>query len=140
MNKITNQEKLMYDVMGAIASGNVPVVYKGALIVKLILRENQFDDFTRETRDIDASWVGESPPPMGRLTDMLNRAIVSLNLKAVAAREYGESMSACYDIIEASSGELCMTIDIDMRAAVYSRMYQYGNVTFRGVTPDNVVT
>jgi hypothetical protein len=45
MDKLTDSEKLMYDVMGAIANGNVPVVYKGAMITKLILQENHFDDF-----------------------------------------------------------------------------------------------
>ena len=79
----------MYDVMGAIAKNNVPVVYKGALIIKLILQENQYYDFVRETQDIDASWVGKSTPPMEQLTAMLNGALVGLGLNAVAAREYG---------------------------------------------------
>jgi len=139
MIKLTEQEKRMYEVMGAIADNNVPVVYKGALVTKLILHENQFATFARETRDIDASWVGSTPPPMVELTDMLNCALAGLNLKSVAVREHGEKMSACYDIIDLSSDELCMTIDIDMRAATDSRTYQYGNVTFRGVTPDSVI-
>ena len=56
MNRLTDSEKLMYDVMGAIANSNVPVIYKGAMVTKLILREHDFDDFVRETQDIDASW------------------------------------------------------------------------------------
>jgi hypothetical protein len=48
-------------------------------------------------------------------------------------------MSACYDILDVVSGELCMTIDIDMRATIDSRTYQYGNTTFRGATPDSVI-
>ena len=129
----------MYDVMGAIANSRVPVVYKGALITKLILQENQFDAFVRETQDIDASWVGSAPPPMEQLTAMLNNALNGLGLQAVAVRAHGEKMSACYDITEAKTGELAMTIDIDMRSAVDSRTYQFGNVTFQGVTPDNVI-
>jgi hypothetical protein len=129
----------MYAVMGVIADGNVPVIYKGALITKLILQENQFDAFVRETRDIDASWAGATPPPMELLTEMLNRALTGLNLKAVAVREHGEKMSASYDIFDMSNNELSMTIDIDMRSAVESRTYIYGNVTFQGVTPDNVI-
>lgn len=139
MIKLTDQEKRMYDVMGAIANSDVPVIFKGALITKLILQENQFDDFVRETRDIDASWAGAEPPPMEKLTVMLNSALDSLGLNAVAVREHGEKMSASYDILEAESGELAMTIDIDMRTVGDSRTYQYGNVTFQGVTPDNVV-
>jgi len=114
MIKLTDQEKRMYDVIGAITDNNVPVVYKGALVTKLILHENQFGDFVRETQDIDASWIGSAPPPMEQLTDMLNRAIANMNLTAVAVREHGEKMSASYDIIDLSNNELCMTIDIDM--------------------------
>ena len=140
MTKLSAQEKRMYEVMGAIANSDVPVIYKGALITKLILQENQFDDFVRETRDIDASWAGANPPPMELLTDMLNRALAGLNLKAVAVREHGEKMSASYDIFDMSDDELSMTIDIDMRSAVDSRTYQFGNVTFQGVTPDNALS
>jgi hypothetical protein len=64
MSRLTNSEKLMYDVMGAIANSNVPVIYKGAMVTKLILREHGFADFTRETQDIDASWAGDKPPSM----------------------------------------------------------------------------
>jgi hypothetical protein len=116
MIKLTAQEKRMYDVMGAIANSNVPVVYKGALITKLILQENQFEEFARETQDIDASWAGANPPPMEQLTAMLNSALNGLGLNAVAVREHGEKTSACYDIIETVSGELAMAVDIDVRS------------------------
>ena len=140
MIRLTEREKRMYEVMGAITNGDVPVIYKGALVTKLILQENQFDDFVRETRDIDASWAGADPPPMKLLTEMLNRALTGLNLKAVAVREYGEKMSASFYISDISNSKLSMTIDIDMRAAVDSRTYQFGNITFQGVTPDNVLS
>ena len=129
----------MYGVMGAIASSGLPVVYKGALVTKLILQENAFDDFVRETQDIDASWAGENHPPMELLTEMLNRALNGRGLNAVVVREHGERMSACYDIIDTVNNELAMTIDIDMRTAIDSRTYQFGNVMFQGVTPDNVI-
>jgi len=48
-DRLTDSEKLMYDVMGAIADGNVPVIYKGAMITKLILHEHDFDDEKRVT-------------------------------------------------------------------------------------------
>ena len=54
----------MYDIMAAIADGNVPFIYKGAMITKLILQENDFDDFACVTQDIDASWSGERLPSM----------------------------------------------------------------------------
>jgi hypothetical protein len=138
MNKLTDSEKLMYDVMGAIASGDVPVIYKGAMITKLILQENGFDDFARETTDIDASWVGASSPPMEQLTAMLNDVLSALGLKAIVKREYSEKMSAGFNIVD-SAGVEKLSIDIDMRSTINSRTYQYGNTTFRGATPDNVI-
>ena len=139
MNKLTVQEKRMYDVMCAIKEHNVPVVYKGALITKLILQENQFSEFIRETQDIDASWVGASPPSMDNLTAMLNNSINILGLIAVVVREHGEKTSASYDVFGAAHGELVMTIDIDMRKTVESQTYHFGNVSFQGVTPNNVI-
>jgi hypothetical protein len=138
MNKLTDSEKLMYDVMTAIANSDVPVIYKGAMITKLILQENHFNDFARETQDIDASWADENPPPMERLTTMLNSALFPLGLNAVVKREYGEKMSAGFKVVD-TVGDTKLSIDIDMRAAVDIRTYQYGSVTFQGVTPNNVV-
>jgi hypothetical protein len=139
MNKLTDSEKLMYDVMGAIANDNVPVIYKGAMVTKLILRENHFDAFTRETQDIDASWAGVNSPTMERLTAMLNHALSSLGLTAVVKREYGEKISAGFKIVD-TIGDIKLSIDIDMRAAADSRTYQYESITFQGVTPDNVIS
>jgi len=134
----TDSEKLMYDVMGAIANGSVPIIYKGAMITKLILKENNFDAFARETQDIDASWAGANLPLMEQLTDMLNCSLSGLGLSAVVKREYGEKMSAGFKIVDAKE-DVKLSIDIDMRAAMDSRTYQYGNVTFQGVTPDSVI-
>jgi hypothetical protein len=138
MNKLSDSEKLMYTVIGALANSDVPVIYKGALITKLILQENRFEDFTRETQDIDASWAGVNPPTMEQLATMLNRAISPLGLHAMAKREYGDLISAGFKIAD-STGEIKLLIDIDMRPAVDSRAYQYGNAAFRGVTPDSVI-
>ena len=138
MGRITDSEKLMFDVMGAIANGNVPVVYKGAMITKLILQEHHFDDFVRETQDVDASWAGVKPSTMEQLTEMLNRALSGIGLTAVVKREYDEKTSAGFKIVD-SDNEAKLSIDIDMRASIDSRTYQYGNTTFRGVTPDSVI-
>jgi hypothetical protein len=79
MDRLTGSEKMMYDVMGAIAYGRVPVIFRGAMITKLILQENDFDDFTRETQDIDASWAGTAHPPMEQLTDIYRNSLPRLS-------------------------------------------------------------
>jgi hypothetical protein len=116
MNRLTDSEKLMYSVMGAIADGSVPLVYKGAMVTKLILREHNVDDFSRETQDVDASWAGAAPPPMEQLTAMLNRALSRLGLIALVKREYGEKMSAGFKIID-SIGDVTLSVDTHLETA-----------------------
>jgi hypothetical protein len=139
MLKLTDSEKLMYDVMTVLERRGIPVVYKGAMVTKLILQENHFDDFARETQDIDASWAGASNPPMEQLTDMLNRAVAKLELTAVVKREYSEQKSAGLSIIDADGNEK-LSIDIDMRRTIDSRIYRHGDVAFMGATPGNVIS
>ncbi|MDR2300945.1 MAG: nucleotidyl transferase AbiEii/AbiGii toxin family protein [Deltaproteobacteria bacterium] len=129
----------MYEVMGAIVSVGVPIVYKGAMITKLILQENHFDDFTRETRDIDLNWVDAKPPSMERLKETLNRALAGFGLTAVIKREYGENQAGGFRIFDAN-GHKKLMIDVNMGPVVDSRIYQFGNVTFRGVTPNSVIS
>ena len=45
----------MYQVMGGISRLDVPIVFKGHLITKLILAEERYTDLARPTIDIDAS-------------------------------------------------------------------------------------
>ena len=52
---MTEHEKLMLGIMGRISNANAPIVFKGALITKLILSEHGFDIVTRTTNDMDAS-------------------------------------------------------------------------------------
>lgn len=77
-------------------------------------------------------------PPMEQLTAILNTALSGLGLTVTVKREYGDKISAGYKIID-STGDIKLSIDIDMRTAVDSRTYQFGNVMFQGVTPDNVI-
>jgi len=44
---MTGHEQLMYQVIGAISVSNALIVFKGALIIKLILEEHGFDMLER---------------------------------------------------------------------------------------------
>jgi hypothetical protein len=69
---MTEHEKLMYQVLGKISESNAPIVFKGALITKLILAENGYSTSERMTRDIDANWV-DAPPSMHVLVEAVNK-------------------------------------------------------------------
>jgi hypothetical protein len=129
----------MYEVMGAIVSVGAPIVYKGAMITKLIFQENHFDDFTRETKDIDINWVDAKLPSMERLKETLNRALAGFELTAVAKREYGENKSAGFIVFDAN-GKKKLLIDVNMGPVVESRIYQFENHAFPGVTPNSVIS
>jgi len=49
---MTEHERLMYQILGRISEANIPLVFKGALITKLILTENGFTTLERQTKDM----------------------------------------------------------------------------------------
>ena len=58
---MTKQEEIMYEIIGAITDTDLPIVFKGGLVLKLLLKEIGFEEIERMTRDIDASWIGTAP-------------------------------------------------------------------------------
>ena len=92
---MADKEALMYQILGAIYEADAPIVFKSALITKLILAEHGYTTLERQTRDIDANWTDTSPP-MSELENTLNRSLESLDEKfhAKAFREYGDKKSA----------------------------------------------
>ena len=115
---MTDKEKTMYRILGKICEADAPIVFKGALITKLILAERGFTMLERTTRDIDANWVG-APPSMSEIEDTVNRSLGALGGKfhAKAFREYGEKMSAGLYIIENETNEKILVMDVDIRMA-----------------------
>jgi len=87
----------MYQILGKISEVNAPLVFKGALITKLILMENRYSATERQTKDIDANWI-DIPPTMEDLENTVNDALKSFDgsIYAVAKREYGQGKSAGY--------------------------------------------
>ena len=48
--------------MAIVTESDALIVFKGAMITKLVLAENGYTELDRQTRDIDATWLGISPP------------------------------------------------------------------------------
>jgi hypothetical protein len=51
MVNFTDSEKVRYFIIGTLVDHDFPLVYKGALVTKLILEENNFNEFSREKLD-----------------------------------------------------------------------------------------
>ena len=138
---MTEKETLMYQIMSEISKTDAPIVFKGAMIAKLILAESGFTLLERQTRDIDANWVG-TPPSMDDLVNTINKSLGSLksSVLAVAFREYGDKMSAGISIREKQTNEELISMDIDMRPVYGSKVYQYGEVLVKGVLVNEILT
>jgi hypothetical protein len=137
---MTNNEQLMYQILGKFSDIDAPFVFKGALITKLVLAEGGFTSFERPTKDIDANWIG-TPPSMRHLTDIVSQALNSLDgeFTAEAIREYRDKKSAGIAIVDTKTGDRIITIDISMKPVVGSRIYHYGEAKIRGVLANEIL-
>jgi hypothetical protein len=134
------QERLMYQIIGKISDTNAPIVFKGALITKLILNENGYTLTERQTNDIDANWIGE-PPTMDELTSVINRSLEAFGgaIYAESERPYALGKSAGIRLIDNESGVKIISIDITIKPVIGDRIYHYGEAAIRGVLPEAVL-
>lgn len=137
---MADQEQTMYQILGALSAMGAPFVFKGALITKLVLSENGFVSTERQTKDIDADWVGE-PPSMPSLVDTVNQALEAFDGKflAIATREYTETQTAGLSIIGTATGKEVVAMDIGIRPVIGSRVYYYGEIGIWGVLPTEIL-
>jgi len=137
---MTKTEALMYKIIGKISEFDTPIVFKGALITRLVLMENEYSALERQTKDIDANWT-EAPPSMEELKNIVNRSLTIFNgkLYAEAIREYGEKKSAGIAIVETASGNRIITMDISIKPVTGSKIYYYGKIGVRGVLANEIL-
>jgi predicted nucleotidyltransferase component of viral defense system len=137
---MTDKENFMYTIMGKISGTDAPVVFKGALITKLILAEGGYTGLERQTKDVDANWV-EKPPSMDVLVETINNSLGELKdqIYAVAFREYGYKKSAGISIREKETDDEIISMDIDMRPIQGSRVYHYGEISVKGVFVNEIL-
>ena len=109
-----NLEEEMYRVMAAFSSGNVPVDFKGAMVLHAFLYENGFSETAvRPTRDIDANWLSDTPPGMDEIVrafqQILDQNHIPLTVKYY--RTYGDGRSAGLDFCNRDTGNTIFTMD-----------------------------
>ena len=139
--EVTNKENMMYGILSCVSSEDAPIVFKGGLITKLILEENKCYIGGRQTKDIDANWVGE-PPSMQSIIDTLNSALGKLDgqLRAEAYREYDleSGRSAGINLVDAN-GQTVVSIDMDIKPFSQNTTYYYGDTSIKGVLADEII-
>ena len=137
---MTEKEKTMYQILGAICEANAPIIFKGALITKLILAENGYTSLERKTVDIDANWIG-TPPPVSEIENIINRSLITLDgrFRAEIFREYDDKKSAGLYIIENETNDKVVKMDIDIKPICGSKTYHYGEIGIRGVLANEIL-
>lgn len=88
---------IAYKIISALYNADLPIVFKGMTVTRLILKQNNIETF-RETIDIDGDWTG-SKLSMSELENTLNTALSKLgDIYVKAYRKYNERTSAGFDI------------------------------------------
>ena len=87
--------EFLYSVMEELSDAGVPIVFKGAMVLNLAIRDNNPSKVERATRDIDGDWIGEFPT-MEEMEKALRNAVkeVDSSLDVQANRTFGERKSA----------------------------------------------
>ena len=143
IDNLTETEKKMYELMARLHTNNVPVIFKGALITKLVLADNDSLSVSRATQDMDMNWIG-SVPDMDTMRESIETAInkgeKTKRYSVIVRREYGERKSAGFVITDTETGNTITKMDVDVRKyeSGYAEYY-YGNTIFHGVTPDQII-
>ena len=90
---MTELERSMLEVMKNIAEMDVPVVFKGAMVVNLILAESSYVKTKRATRDFDMNWVSGTIPSSSELACIVGQALGEMagKYEAVVKRESDEN-------------------------------------------------
>lgn len=113
----------LYRVMEELSNAGVPIVFKGALVLNLAIRENNPSKVERATRDIDGDWVGELPT-MEEMEKALRNAVIKIDpsLDVQTNRVFGERKSAGFKIINQNEEKIA-SIDLSVRQNRFCRPY-----------------
>ena len=138
-----NLEDEMYRVMAALSAGDVPVDFKGAMVLHAFLYEKGFSETAiRPTRDIDANWLSDTPPGMDEIVRAFQQVLDQNHILFTVKyfRTYGDGKSAGLDFCSQDTGNTIFTMDMDInRPEAGVRFYAVGNFRFRGVVVEQIL-
>ncbi|MDO5137992.1 MAG: nucleotidyl transferase AbiEii/AbiGii toxin family protein [Oscillospiraceae bacterium] len=136
-------EKEMYQVMTAICNSNIPISFKGAMVLHAFLYESGIDDqAVRPTRDIDANWLSDVPPTMEEIQKSLQRTLDEndIHLTVKAFRDYGNGRSAGFEFCDPKRNTAIFSMDMDInRPEAGTRIYEVGDFKFRGIIVEQIL-
>lgn len=115
--------EFLYHVMEELSKAGVPIVFKGAMVLNLVIRNNNPSRVERATRDIDGDWIGESPT-MEKMGEALQSAVkrVDSSLDIQIIRVFGERKSAGFKIVNENKEKIA-SIDLSVRQNQFCEPY-----------------
>lgn len=139
---INAEEKFLYDLMTKLYNSGVPIVFKGAMVLKVVqFAYGNPSGLERETHDLDGDWVN-GKPSMSYLTSVLQKVINDLGypLKVEPYRDYGERKSAGFNFVRLDNNSIFTSMDLSIRSNNCTQLYSYINgVRFYGQTVDKII-
>lgn len=128
--------------MEELSKAGVPIIFKGAMVLNLVLQENNPSKVERLTRDIDGDWIGNGPT-MEQMRLTLQSAVkkVDDSLNVEIYREYGERKSAGFKIVN-ENGEKIASIDLSVRKNEFPQSYllYINDVSIVGASLDKMLS
>lgn len=128
-------DEISYEIIKCLAQADAPIIFKGALITKLITKNNIYN-IERQTLDLDADWNGELLS-INELENYLNSILKKLDgIELKAFRNYDEGKSAGFYVYK--NGKNISSFDLDMRKNEYFNVYEIDNINFYGSSIDKI--
>lgn len=139
-NVAAYNEKTLYEIVKALSLSDIPIMFKGAIITKIVLSEKHYTETERGTKDIDANWINGYPQPEN-IANSITSAMQAygLDYTAVMHRPYGEHKSAGIYIYKSGTNELVTKMDIDVKPLPEYKIYHYGEAEFYGASVDQIL-
>ena len=115
--------EFLYNVMEELSKAGVPIVFKGAMVLNLVIRNNNPSKVERLTKDIDGDWVGEGPT-MKEMEKALQSAVkkVDASLNVQISRVFAERKSAGFKIVNENEEKIA-SIDLSIRKNQFCEPY-----------------
>ena len=139
---INSKEQLMYEVMKAIYEQNIPVCFKGSMVLKACLLEAGYTEKVRHTVDIDANWNSDTPPSADTLVSTLQAAVdeAGIDVEVHMNRMYGKGRSAGFTFTDRETKEELFLMDMDVNRPIPEmQIYEIEGLRFRGVSPTQMI-
>lgn len=137
---MVDQMQFLYGVMANLSEMDLPVVFKGYLVLNMVIEKSSHEVPRRFTMDMDMYWDGGGT--LEEIASLIEIAVKNANkdYSVRIRRSFTDfdGSTACVDILD-SKGKLFSHVDIDQNAAHFKETYDCCGVSVQGVHPHKIV-